>query len=168
MAPFTIYPRLYELTGNEFYLNKAFQIGDWMLSEAPKTREGAFEHTVTEPEAFPKQVWADTVFMAVLFLARLAKTTAVKKYGEEALFQLQLHFKLLQEEKTGVLYHGWDCGRSNHMSAARWGRANAWIALATPMILQNLQGMLTVPEILKERYLHLLGRNPGLAKRRGL
>lgn len=42
------------------------------------------------------------------------------------------------------------------MSAARWGRANAWIALATPMILQDLQGMLTVPEILKERYLHLL------------
>lgn len=156
MAPFTIYPRLYELTGNPYYLNKAIQIGDWMLTEAPKTREGAFEHTVTEPEAFSEQVWADTIFMAVLFLARLARVTANKKCGEEALCQLQLHFKLLQDEKTGVLFHGWDCGRSNYMSAARWGRANAWIALATPMILQDLQGMLNIPELLKERYLRLL------------
>jgi unsaturated rhamnogalacturonyl hydrolase len=156
MAPFTIYPRLYELTGNRYYLNKAIQIGDWMLTEAPKTREGAFEHTVTEPEAFSEQVWADTIFMAVLFLARLARVTANKRYGEEALCQLQLHFKLLQDEKTGVLFHGWDCGRSNHMSAARWGRANAWIALATPMILQDLQGMLNVPGLLMERYHRLL------------
>ncbi|MBD0379925.1 glycoside hydrolase family 88/105 protein [Paenibacillus sedimenti] len=156
MAPFTIYPRLYELTGNPYYLNKAIEIGDWMLKEAPKTREGAFEHTVTEPEAFSEQVWADTIFMAVLFLARLARVTANNKYGEEALVQLRLHFKLLQDEKTGVLFHGWDCGRSNHMSAARWGRANAWIALATPMILQDLRGMLNVPELLMERYLRLL------------
>lgn len=42
------------------------------------------------------------------------------------------------------------------MSAARWGRANAWIALATPMILEDLRGMLNVPELLKERYHRLL------------
>ena len=42
MAPFTIYPRLYELTGDPYYLNKAIQIADWMLTEAPKTREGGF------------------------------------------------------------------------------------------------------------------------------
>lgn len=156
MAPFTIYPRLYELTGNQYYLNQAIQIGDWMLTEAPKTKEGAFEHTVTESEVFSEQVWADTIFMAVLFLARLARVTANKKYGEEALNQLQLHYKLLQDEKSGVLFHGWDYGRNNHMSSARWGRANAWIALATPMILQELQGMLHAPEVLMERYLRLL------------
>lgn len=156
IAPFTIYPRLYELTGNQSYLKEAIQVGDWLLTEAPKTREGAFEHTVTEPEAFSEQVWADTIFMAVLFLARLARVTANKKYGEEALSQLMLHFNLLQDEQTGLLFHGWDCGRRNHMSAARWGRANAWIALATPMILQDLQGMLDVPKSIKERYLRLL------------
>lgn len=156
IAPFTIYPRLYELTGNQSYLMEAIQVGDWLLTEAPKTREGAFEHTVTEPEAFSEQVWADTVFMAVLFLARLARATANKKVGEEALCQLMLHFNLLQDEQTGLLFHGWDCGRRNHMSAVRWGRANAWIALATPMILQDLQEMLDVPEQLKERYLRLL------------
>lgn len=156
IAPFTIYPRLYELTGNQSYLKEAIQVGDWLLTEAPKTREGAFEHTVTEPEAFSEQVWADTIFMAVLFLARLARVTANKKVGEEALSQLMLHFNLLQDEKTGLLFHGWDCGRRNHMSAARWGRANAWIALATPMILQDLQELLDVPEQLKERYHRLL------------
>lgn len=156
MAPFTIYPRLYELTGNPYYLNHAVQIGDWMLTEAPRTKEGAFEHTVTESEVFTEQVWADTIFMAVLFLARLARVTSNMKYGEEALHQLQLHYRLLQDEKTGVLFHGWDCIRNNHMSGARWGRANAWIALATPMILQELQENLKVPELLMERYQRLL------------
>jgi unsaturated rhamnogalacturonyl hydrolase len=156
MAPYSIYPGLYELTGNAYYVNQAVRVGDWMLTEAPKTREGAFEHTVTEPDVFAEQVWADTVFMAVLFLARLARVTANRKYGEEALRQLQLHFKLLQDEKTGVLFHGWNCASGNHMSAARWGRANAWVALATPMILQELEGMLAVPETLMGRYLQLL------------
>jgi unsaturated rhamnogalacturonyl hydrolase len=156
IAPFTMYPRLYVLTGDRYYLDEAVTIGNWMLTEAPRTRVGAFEHTVTELETFSEQVWADTIFMAVLFLARLAKVTADKKYGEEALDQLQLHFKLLQDEKTGVLFHGWDCERNSHMSAARWGRANAWIVLATPMILQELQGMVDIPELLMDRYLRLL------------
>lgn len=156
MAPFTIYPRLYELTGDRYYRDEAVRIGDWMLTEAPRTGNGAFEHTVTEKESFSNQVWADTIFMAVLFLARLARVTADQKYGEGALRQLRLHFELLQDEKTGVLFHGWDCARNNAMSAARWGRANAWIALATPMILHELHGMLNAPESLMDRYLRLL------------
>ena len=115
-----------------------------------------FEHTVTEPEAFFEQVWADTIFMAVLFLARLARVTGKKKYGEEALSQLQLHFKLLQDEKTGVLFHGWDYGRKVHMSAARWGRANEWHCTGNTYESGDLRGMLDVPNLLKERYLRLL------------
>ncbi|MBB6634503.1 glycoside hydrolase family 88/105 protein [Cohnella thailandensis] len=141
MAPFAIYPGLYERTGDSYFMQHAVEIGDWMLTEAPRTKIGAFEHTVTESEEFAEQVWADTVFMAVLFLARLARATANKKYGEEALLQLRLHYRLLQDEETGVLFHGWDCARNNPMSAARWGRANAWIALATPWILEELDGM---------------------------
>lgn len=75
MAPFAIFPALYSVTGNPVFKESAVRTGQYMLHEAPRTREGAFEHTVTEQASFPEQVWADTVFMAVLFLARLARLT---------------------------------------------------------------------------------------------
>ncbi|SDC63125.1 unsaturated rhamnogalacturonyl hydrolase [Paenibacillus sp. UNCCL117] len=155
-APFAIFPELYRQTGDPLLLQTAARIGDWMLTEAPRTREGAWEHTVTENASFPEQVWADTVFMAVLFMARLGRLTGDSRYTGEALRQLELHLKLLQEESTGVLFHGWNCMEGNHMSGARWARANAWVALAAPMILEELADLKTVPAGVKERYAKLM------------
>jgi unsaturated rhamnogalacturonyl hydrolase len=152
MAPFAIFPALYRYTQDRVYLETAVRIGDWMLEDAPRTREGAFEHTVTENASFPEQVWADTIFMAVLFLARLAKLTGEAKYANEAVNQLELHLRLLQDEQTGVLFHGWNCIAQDHMSAARWTRANAWIAVGTPMILKELDGHAAIPETVASRY----------------
>ncbi|MDF2921887.1 MAG: glycosyl hydrolase [Paenibacillaceae bacterium] len=152
MAPFAIFPALYRYTADKEFLEVAVRIGDWMLNEAPRTREGAFEHTVTENASFPEQVWADTIFMAVLFLARLGRLTGHKIYAEEAVRQLELHLTLLQDETTGVLFHGWNCIAGDHMSAARWTRANAWIAVGTPMILKELADLVLVPDVIKERY----------------
>lgn len=156
MAPFAIFPALYRRTGDSVFLEIAVRIGQWMLHEAPRTREGAFEHTVTENASFPEQVWADTVFMAVLFLARLARETGGMAYAEEAVRQLELHLCLLQDEKTGVLFHGWNCLAGNHMSAARWTRANAWIAVGAPMILKELDGIIAVPPAIIDRYTRLM------------
>ncbi|WP_409343269.1 glycoside hydrolase family 105 protein [Paenibacillus sp. MBLB4367] len=152
MAPYAIFPELYRLTGDGWYLEKALQIGDWMLTEAPRTREGAFEHTVTENASFPEQVWADTLFMAVLFLARLAKLTGECKYAKEAEFQLLVHLRLLQDPQTGVLFHGWNCAERNHMSAARWTRANAWVVLACPWIAGEIASLLPASDEIADRY----------------
>lgn len=152
MAPYAIFPALYLHTRDQWYLDMAEGIGRWLLSEAPRTREGAFEHTVTEKDSFPEQVWADTVFMAVLFLARLARLTGSKVYAAEALKQLKLHLVLLQDEDTGVLYHGWNCMARDHMSSARWTRANAWIAVGTPMILKELKGLTESEQEILDRY----------------
>ncbi|MEJ1715132.1 glycoside hydrolase family 88 protein, partial [Escherichia coli] len=84
MAPFAIFPTLYEYTHDNLFLEESLRVGQWMLAEAPRTREGAFEHTVTENVSFPEQVWADTIFMAVLFLARLARVTGDHSYAFEA------------------------------------------------------------------------------------
>lgn len=156
MAPFAIFPALYNKTQDPAFLNIAVRIGQWMLLEAPRTREGAFEHTVTENASFPEQVWADTIFMAVLFLARLARQTGKAAYAEEAVKQLELHLRLLQDEATGVLFHGWNSIAGDHMSSARWTRANAWIAVATPMILEELDGILTLPAVITSRYTTLM------------
>lgn len=152
MAPFAIFPVLYNETGDKKWLQTAEKIGQWIVNEAPRTREGALEHTVTEDASFPEQVWADTIFMAVLFLARLSRLTGNTSYAQEALQQLKLHLALLQDEQTGVLFHGWNCMAGDHMSAARWTRANAWIAVGTPMILQELEKIVTPDEEIIDRY----------------
>lgn len=152
MAPYAVFPELYRRTDNPYFLDEAESIGDWMLHTAPRTREGAFEHTVTEKASFPEQVWADTIFMAVLFLARLAALTGRKDYAEEALFQTEIHFKLLQDPESGVLFHGWNCIEGNHMSSARWTRANAWVVIGFPMIAEELKHIVEIPTDLIERY----------------
>jgi unsaturated rhamnogalacturonyl hydrolase len=152
MAPYTVFPALYEHTHYPVYLETAKRIGQWMLTEAPRTREGAFEHTVTENVKFPEQVWADTIFMAVMFLARLSRLTGDAAYAKEAVHQLELHLSLLQDKETGVLFHGWNSEARNHLSAARWTRANGWIAVAVPMILEELEDLATVPKETLERY----------------
>ncbi|NOV04016.1 glycoside hydrolase family 88/105 protein [Paenibacillus planticolens] len=151
-APYAIFPDLYRHTGDQWYLETAKKIGDWLLEEAPRTREGAFEHTVTEKASFPEQVWADTLFMAVLFLARLARLTSESKYAEEAAFQLLVHLRLLQDPQTGVLFHGWNCADGDHMSAARWTRANAWVVLACPWIVQEIESLVDISSEIPERY----------------
>ncbi|MEC0093827.1 glycoside hydrolase family 88/105 protein [Paenibacillus macquariensis] len=152
MAPFAIFPALYEYTQDSFFLEESLRVGQWMLTEAPRTREGAFEHTVTENVSFPEQVWADTIFMAVLFLARLARVTGDNSYAIEAVKQLEIHLELLEDPDTGVMFHGWNCMALNHMSGARWTRANAWIAVGTPMIMQELTGIATLSQQAIERY----------------
>lgn len=152
MAPFAIFPTLYEYTHDNLFLEESLRVGQWMLAEAPRTREGAFEHTVTENVSFPEQVWADTIFMAVLFLARLARVTGDHSYAFEAIKQLEIHLKLLEDPDTGVMFHGWNCIAQDHMSAARWTRANAWIAVGTPMIMHELDGIATLSEEAIERY----------------
>jgi len=155
MAPFAIYPELYRRTGEKKYLEKAGEIARWMLEEAPRTREGAFEHTVTEKASFKEQVWADTIYMAVLFLARYARMTQDKDVASAALHQTMLHLRLLQDNETGALFHGWNCEEENHMSAVHWTRANAWITLATPEIAAELTGLVEIPQQLIERYQRL-------------
>ncbi|WP_438445313.1 glycoside hydrolase family 88/105 protein [Gorillibacterium sp. sgz5001074] len=168
MAPFAIFPALFRHSKDPLYLEAAVRIGEWILKEAPRTREGALEHTVTENASFPEQVWADTIFMAVLLLARLAKQTGEALYAAEAVNQLEVHLRLLQEPKSGVLYHGWSCMEQNHMSSALWTRANAWIAVGTPMILEEVKGLTDIPAAVTGRYTRMMEGLAGFQQQNGL
>ncbi|WP_405117231.1 glycoside hydrolase family 88 protein [Paenibacillus sp. FSL K6-1217] len=155
LAPYAVFPELYRLTGDPWYLSTAQEIAGWILESAPRTREGALEHTVTEAVEFPEQVWADTVYMAVLFLARLAGLTGDRELAAAAVQQTLLHLRLLQDPATGLLFHGWNSGAGSHMSAARWARANAWVTLAVPEIVAGTGSLTAVPQELYNRYRRL-------------
>ena len=156
VAPYAVFPELHRYSGDAAYADKAEEVGRWLLAHAPRTREGAFEHTVTEQAAFPEQVWADTVFMALLFMARVSRMRGDQQMAEEVVRQLALHFRLLQDNETGVLFHGWNCSVGDHMSAARWTRGNAWVAVGVPMIAEQLQPLGIWPETLTDCYRTLL------------
>lgn len=134
-APLIMVSDLYEITGEEKYRSVCEEAAAWLYRSAPLTVDGGLEHTVTEGDDFGDQMWADTLFMAVLFMAKWGRITNNKEYMDFAARQLVLHHKILCDDKSGLFFHGWDGRARNHMSAARWARANAWIMLASGLII---------------------------------
>jgi unsaturated rhamnogalacturonyl hydrolase len=152
MVPFSIFPMMYRWTGNRYYLDTAVEYSNWILQNSIRTQTGAFQHGGDLTE----QIWADTIFMVVLFLARLAKLTNNETMAHEAAQQLLLHLQYLQDPKTGALFHGYFGADKNHRLGARWTRGNAWIAIGTPLILGEIGEMIPVPSEITERYRHLV------------
>jgi unsaturated rhamnogalacturonyl hydrolase len=152
MAPFTIFPDMYRRTGNPMYRDLAVDYGDWILKNLIRTSTGAIQHGGSLVE----EIWADTIFMVVIFLARLGKLTGELAYAREAAKQLRLHLHYLQDPETGVLFHGYDCQNQNHKSGGRWTRGNAWITVGTPMILAEIGELGVVSPEVTDRYRRLV------------
>src|SRR6185436_15511501 len=122
---------LYNVTGQEKYRKAAALLRE-QLKTHPRTSEGGFWHK----KIYPSQMWLDGLFMGEPFYAEWAAT-----FNEPAVFDdiakqfilMELHSR---DDKTGLLYHGWDeskkqrwanpeTGRSPHF----WGRAMGWYAM---------------------------------------
>lgn len=129
------------------------------MKDAPRTDMGGIQHTVnsfSSIETLQGQLWADTIFMAVLFLARLARVTGNCRYSAEAVRQLDIHMEALQDRDTKLLYHGYNCIEKSHMSQALWGRGNAWLASGFPLIVRELSEMEEFPEVAVCRYRQMM------------
>lgn len=125
--------------GDSRFRKACHDAADWLLLEAPRTRNGGYEHTVSEAGvSFREQMWADTLFMACLFLAKMSRLTGHVGYAEEAARQLRLHVQYLQDPDSGLFHHAWSCEGQNWMSGAKWGRANAWMLIAGLEMLELL------------------------------
>lgn len=132
---------VYKKTGNEEYLSILKGQAEYLMHEAPRLNNGAIIHT--DPYAkFGRQMWADTIFMAGLFLAYMGKLTQNQEYIEEAMNQLRIHINVLQDE-DGLLYHGWDETLQEHIGC-KWGRANAWVSVGIVEMLDYMPTDLTL------------------------
>lgn len=108
------------------------------MREHPRTSDGGFWHK----KRYPYQMWLDGLYMGAPFLAQYAQ-----EFDEPALFddvvkQFVLMEKHARDEKTGLLYHGWDESRQQKWanketgrSPAFWGRAMGWYAMALVDVL---------------------------------
>jgi len=131
---------LYQKTGDEKFKKAIFLLRKQMQTH-PRTSESGFWHK----KIYSHQMWLDGIYMASPFLAEYAET-----FNEPALFddvanQIILMEKHARDEKTGLLYHGWDESRQQRwanpetgQSPNFWGRAMGWYSMALVDVLDFL------------------------------
>lgn len=119
---------LLEKEGDRRYFDVCKRFAVWCMAEEPRADLGAFEHSCTANK-YPNQVWADTLFMGCLFLVKWGKYTGEDMYIKEAVRQFELHYRFLSDDKTGLIYHGYDCNTRTRKGVF-WGRGNCWLDAA--------------------------------------
>ncbi|MBN2105579.1 glycoside hydrolase family 88 protein [bacterium] len=131
---------LYQVTGDAKY-KKAIELLRKQMKTQPRTHEGGFWHK----KRYPHQMWLDGLYMASPFLAEFAKTFDEPELFDDVANQLILMDKYARDEKTGLLYHGWDESRQQQwadpetgLSASYWGRGMGWYAMALVDVLDFL------------------------------
>lgn len=136
---------------NEKYMQLCKEWAEWVYKEMDRTKEGGIQHIVTGEENH-NQVWIDTLFMTVLFLANMGKILDKPEYIKEAEYQFLLHIKYLYDKKTGLWFHGWTFDGMNNFAEALWARGNCWYTVGAIEFLQ----IYNVNESLKRHILTVL------------
>ena len=134
VAPILTLACLYEQTREPSYLPYLRQWGEWIYRDQTRTEGAGIQHVTASGENH-NQLWADTLVMTVLALAKLGKVLGRPEYLEEAKYQFLIHAKFLMDPANGLWFHGWTFDDRNNFSAAHWGRGNCWATIAIPEFL---------------------------------
>lgn len=130
-APMLALACLAEITDRPDWRALCRDWAEWLVTELPKTEEGGFEHVVKEGRR-PQQLWDDTLFMAVLFLAQTGRVLGRDDWQAEAQYQFLVHLRFLADPASGLFFHGWCFDGRHNYARARWARGNAWVTIAIP------------------------------------
>ncbi len=137
MAPLLTMAYLYEDTKDTKYLPYLEEWAEWVMNDMPRTEENGLQHATYGP-ANTNQLWDDTLMMTVLPLAKIGKLLNKAEYLEEAKYQFLVHAKYLQDNKTGLWFHGWSFEGNHNYAEAFWARGNCWLTIAIPEIIEIL------------------------------
>jgi unsaturated rhamnogalacturonyl hydrolase len=132
---------LYEATGDKKYLHLVERKLEYLKKDALRFGGGVLQHTVSAGNDFPGQAWADTLFMAALFMLKAGVKFGDRELVADALAQYGWHEELLQDPATDLYFHAWDEGTKSHLSGQRWARANAWAAYTMAAALRQINYM---------------------------
>lgn len=130
---------LYEITKKESYLSFIKEWADWIMEEKGliRTGDGCFQHMITGSPN-DSEILIDTLFMAVLFLARAGKLLNRQDYIEEATYQVLCHIKYLLNKNEGLFYHGFNFERNDNYGGILWGRGNCWYTIVAMELIQEI------------------------------
>ena len=119
---------LYELLGDERYIEKARRLGNFILSCKDRLPSGGIVH---EPGS--GQLWIDTVYMICPFMVRLGEP-----YREEGLRQLKIHIQYLMNPNVYLFHHAWD-ENTLSLTPHYWARGNGWMLATLVEVIPYLQ-----------------------------
>lgn len=101
----------------------------------------ALVHTTLDNDSaivvFQGEVWADTLFMSIIYLVQRGLVLQDERYIREAIIQLSLHLNCLFDPANGLFYHGWD-DIGKRPLGVKWGRGNAWVTVSTIEIVSAI------------------------------
>ena len=109
MMPYLVMSLLAEYLKYETYLEPCRRAAQWIMEEMPRTEEGGIQHQ-TSDDTNEQELWDDTLFMTVLFLANMGRILNRGDYKQEAQYQFLLHMKYLQDQRpvSGIMAgHFW-------------------------------------------------------------
>lgn len=140
---------LYEATSDDRYLELIHSKIKYLRTEALRFGDNVLQHTVSVNNDFPEQCWADTLFMAAFLLLRVGVMEKDEDMIADAINQYYWHIQYLQNEETGLWYHGYDNINKNHMSGFYWGRANCWAAYTMSKVGRILPQCYLYPQFME-------------------
>ena len=150
-GPGTALVLLYEDTGEPRYLKGAATIRAFIRDTATRTRDGALGHWRGNT-----QIWVDTLCMVCPTLARYSVAAKDPAALADAVTQLEIAARLMQDETTGLFRHMWD-EKTGKCSEGFWGRGNGWVIIALVDVLE----VLPKPSPAHERLRKVLARQVG-------
>ncbi|MBR5287313.1 MAG: glycoside hydrolase family 88 protein [Clostridia bacterium] len=153
VTPFLTLSFVGEYLRKEEYLAPCRETAAWIMERFPRTQEGGFQH-MTSDTLNDQELWDDTLFMTVLFLANMGRIEGKREYIQEAQRQFLLHIKYLADKETGLWYHGWTFNGQHNFAGAFWGRGNCWVTIAIPEFID----MVSVDESVKAELVAALRR----------
>ncbi len=128
------YPVLefYERTGNDRYLDAARRQYEY-LESATRTDDGGIAHHRGEIE-----LWVDSLYMICPFLTRYGSVAGEKAAHDEAIRQIRIQRRYLQDSVTGLFRHEWRETPNTYPESSFWSRGNGWAAVAILLTLEHL------------------------------
>lgn len=125
MCPLLTLTYVYEYTQKGAYLDICREWAEWVMTEMPRTEEMGLQHIVSGVEN-KGQLWIDTLFMTVLFLARMGRLLGKEDYIAESVRQYLLHIKYLTNRENGLFNHGFNFHGHHAFGGIQWARGNCW------------------------------------------
>lgn len=139
-APMLTLSFLLKEKDNPKYREVCHEWAEAVMNDFARTQEDGIQHRTSDSEN-AEELWDDTLFMTVMFLACMGEIENNDAYRQEALYQFLLHIKYLVDNKTGLLYHGWTFLGNHNFAKALWGRGNCWFTIAIPEYLSVATGV---------------------------
>ena len=138
--PVILLYNIYKETGDEKYAKVIKTISESMYYW-PVNTFGGYWHMMDQCD----QMWLDGVYMAGVLSVMYSEYVGDERLREKAIRQVFIMYEHMRDEKTGLLYHGWDPSKKARwadpktgLSSQFWGRAVGWYIVAILDMLDHI------------------------------